>query len=191
MTKSSSSALLLVVILAFPLHSQAPAKLSDGDYIAKAGTAAPEWISKNATYIRITPTKVDTLRVGTNPFVCSVPIFDGADGPYCGDAMATQWLLDLKTRKPKPTNSAPGIAYMAAGGVHYESSTGDLVSRTMAGAIRVVEPPHWMLMWPFNPAATGIPVKNNGTGSYIMDEGSAWAHVMIYQDPMQLAKPPR
>lgn len=28
--------------------------------------------------------------------------------------------------------------------------------------------PHWMIMWPFDPKATGLPTTHKPTGAYIM-----------------------
>jgi hypothetical protein len=80
---------------------------------------------------------------------------------------------------------------MAAGSVHYENDDRDLVGRKAPGAKRTVEPPHWMLMWPMMPSLSGLPIRNNEAGSYIMDEGTPWAHLMVYQNPMTLSRPPR
>jgi hypothetical protein len=93
-----------------------------------------------------------------------------------------------------PAMSAPGVAYMAQGGSHYEDAQGNVLmehdlSPHVAGSRRMVEQPHWMLIWPFDPAASGLPTKENGAGSYIMFAGTPWAHVMIYQNPRQLTAP--
>ena len=48
-----------------------------------------------------------------------------------------------------------------------------------------------MLIWPMDPAASGLPTKENGTGVYVMFAGTPYAHVMVYQDPNQLAAPMR
>ena len=43
-----------------------------------------------------------------------------------------------------------------------------------------------MIMWPFDPAATKLPTAPNPLGSYIMFDGSPYAHVMVYQDPKKM-----
>ncbi len=45
------------------------------------------------------------------------------------------------------------------------------------------EPPHWMIMWPFDPTITGLPTAPKQTGTWIMYAGTPWAHLMINQRP--------
>ena len=54
------------------------------------------------------------------------------------------------------------------------------------GAKVVKEPPHWMVLWPFDTAATQLPTVPNPSGVYIMFEDSPYAHLMIYQDPNKM-----
>jgi hypothetical protein len=39
--------------------------------------------------------------------------------------------------------------------------------------------PHWMIMWPFDPKATGLPTMHKPTGPYILWAGSPYAHVHV------------
>jgi hypothetical protein len=50
----------------------------------------------------------------------------------------------------------------------------------------VKEPPHWMVMWPFDAAATKLPTQPNPSGVYIMFDGTPYAHLMVYQDPQKM-----
>jgi hypothetical protein len=43
--------------------------------------------------------------------------------------------------------------------------------------------PHWMIMWPFDPKATGLPTTHKPTGTYVMWSGSPYAHVHIMGRP--------
>ena len=54
------------------------------------------------------------------------------------------------------------------------------------GAKIVGEPPHWMMMWPFDAALTKLPTIPNSSGVYIMFQGTPYAHLMVYQDPMKM-----
>ena len=54
------------------------------------------------------------------------------------------------------------------------------------GAKLVKEPPHWMLMWPFESEAEKLPTIPNASGVYIMFDGTPYAHLMVYQDPMKM-----
>ena len=50
-------------------------------------------------------------------------------------------------------------------------------------SLPITVPPHWMIMWPFDPKATGLPVTHRDTGAYIMWAGSPYAHVHIMGRP--------
>lgn len=93
-------------------------------------------------------------------------------------------MTDLTNHAPKPTNTVPGIAYMARGGSHFEKDGKVVMSGE--GATVVKEPPHWMIMWPFEAAATKLPTAPNPSGVYIMFEGTPYAHLMVYQDPKKM-----
>jgi len=55
-----------------------------------------------------------------------------------------------------------------------------------AGAKVVKEPPHWMVMWPFDSKTSMLPNTPNPSGVYIMFDGMPYAHLMIYQDPKKM-----
>ena len=157
---------------------------TDAQFTAAAEAGAPAAISGKAAIVRIDAAKKTTtqVRAGTNGFTCSV-IPDESKAPFCGDANAWAWFAAAFTGQAKPPNTAPGISYMAQGGIHYETATGDIVMAPGAGTKNVAEPPHWMLMWAFDPAASGLPTKPNASGVYIMFAGTPFAHLMIYQNP--------
>lgn len=165
-------------------HAQVVSAASAGGPASVSHNAAIGWIDSAGT--------LHEMRAGTNGFTCVIAVPDPFGGPICGDAVATAWFNALLTGKSgPPAPSAPGIAYMARGGVHYEDAKRNVVmehnlSKHAAGTRRVPERAHWMLMYPFDPAATGLPTRENGTGSYIMFAGTPWAHVMIYQDPRKM-----
>ena len=98
--------------------------------------------------------------------------------PYCADEAAVQWERDFAAHKPKPTNPAPGIEYMLLGGTDWSGSNPNATSGTP-----IKEPPHWMIMWPFDPTTTGLSVEAKQTGTWIMWAGTPYAHLMINQHP--------
>jgi hypothetical protein len=123
--------------------------------IARAVSAAPDDIAKAARVIGTDANgKVIVLREGTNGFTCMPgnPKVIG-EPPMCADAASMQWAADFKAHKPKPTNTVPGITYMLAGAT--QRSDSDPYDET-SPAITVG--PHWMIMWPFDPKATGLPI---------------------------------
>jgi hypothetical protein len=148
--------------------------------IARSLSAGPPEVARSA---RIVDTdaqgKMIVLREGSNGFTCMPgnPKVIG-DPPMCADAASMQWAADFKARKPKPTNTVPGITYMLAGAT--QRSDTDPFDKT-SPPMHVG--PHWMIMWPFDPGATGLPVTHRKTGAYIMWAGSPYAHVHVMGRP--------
>jgi len=174
----------LTTTFLLPALGHAQAAMTDAHFIKMAEAGAPAAISTKAAVIRIDGAKKTTaqVRAGSNGFTCSV-IPDESQAPFCGDANAWAWFDAAFTGKPKPTNPAPGISYMAQGGIHYEMPNGDIVMEAGPGTKSVGEPPHWMLMWAFDPSSSGLPTKPNPSGVYIMFAGTPYAHLMVYQNP--------
>lgn len=148
--------------------------------IARALSAAPASVAKGAKVVdRGADGKETTLREGTNGFTC----FPGQPGvvgatPFCANDAALRWEDDMAQHKPKPTNTEPGIEYMLAGGTDWSGTDPDATSGTP-----IHEPPHWMIVWPFDPATTKLPTTPKQTGTWIMYAGTPWAHLMINQRP--------
>ena len=173
-----------------PSHKKSTVKdvkaMSEKDQTTLALSAAPARISKDAgVMIYGADGKLTEAKKGTNGFTCiptvmNLPVPD----PICMDAASNQWMTDVMNNAPKPSNTVPGIAYMARGGSHFEKN--GKVVMAGEGAKVVKEPPHWMVMWPFDPAASQLPTVPNPSGVYIMFEGSPYAHLMIYQDPNKM-----
>jgi hypothetical protein len=199
MSTTKALALIAVFSLTMPLLSMAasvPKKhgaikdvktLSEQEQMKLALSAAPAHIAKEATVLVFEEDgKLKEARPGTNGFTCipsvtNLPIPD----PMCMDAAAKQWRDDKMQNSPKPSNTVPGIAYMAAGGSHWEKK-GEVVRKEEPGAKVAKEPPHWMIMWPFDSNASMLPTKPNPSGVYIMFEGTPYAHLMIYQNPKKM-----
>jgi hypothetical protein len=148
--------------------------------IKRALSAAPPDIAKAAKVVDVDDQgKMTVLREGTNGFTC-FPGHPGVVGDVamCADAPSMQWLSDAMAHKPKPTNTQPGVVYMLAGGTDWSATDPDATSGTP-----IKEPPHWMIMWPFDPKTTGLPTTAKQTGTWIMYAGTPWAHLMINQLP--------
>jgi hypothetical protein len=175
---------LPAALLAQTARAAAPA--SDAAYIRKAEGGAPSSISKDARIARFDKDgKVSVLRDGSNDFTCaSIPQM--GIPAYCGDKNAWDWMTSAMSRKDKPSNNEPGIAYMMQGGVHYETADGQIEMMPSAKTHNVKEPPHWMLMWPMDPAKTGLPTRPNASGAYVMFAGTPYAHIMVYENPARM-----
>jgi hypothetical protein len=146
--------------------------------IARAMSAGPADVGTGATIVDTDALgNIIVLRDGTNGFTCMPgrPAIVG-DPPKCMDGAAVQWALDFKAHKPKPTNTVPGIMYMLAGGKEF-SDPFDPNSKP------IIVGPHWMIMWPFDPKTTGLPLDDKPTGAYIMWPGSPYAHLHIMGHP--------
>ena len=148
--------------------------------IALAMSAGPADVAASARIID-TDAQGNTivLREGTNGFTCMPgnPKVIG-DPAMCADGPSMQWAADFKAKKPKPTNTVPGITYMLAGATQRSDSD---PYDTTSPAITVG--PHWMIMWPFDPKATGLPTTHKPTGAYIMWPSSPYAHMHIMGRP--------
>ena len=156
--------------------------------IKLAQSAAPAYISKDATIMMVDKDgKTVEAQKGTNGFTC-FPDIDGQEipDPICADQATMQWVNDLMSKAPKPTNIVPGVAYMAKGGWHWEKDGKILMDKDVPGAKKVKEPPHWMVIWPFDSKAQGLPSSPDKFGTYVMWNGTPFAHLMIYQDPNKL-----
>jgi hypothetical protein len=149
--------------------------------IFDAMTAAPHWISANATILDWAPSENNTpitLRTGTNSWTCfpDDPSTPGND-PICADKQAMAWFQAYMNRTT-PSISQPGIAYMLKGG-NSASNTDPFATKPASGENWVWAPAHIMLF------PTGILDKSvystdpkNG-GPWIMWAGTSYEHLMI------------
>jgi hypothetical protein len=179
----AAAALMLLIPLA---SVQAQNTESQAAFIKAAEEGGPPHIAASAAVARMEPNgAVTPVRPGTNGFTCTI-MPDGTNAPVCLDANGLDWMKAAFSKQPKPTNTAPGIAYMAKGASHFETPQGEIVMAPSADTKTVPEPPHWMVLWPIDAASSGLPTKPNAGGSYIMFAGTPYAHLMIYQDPKRL-----
>ncbi len=184
-----SAAVLAFVTAAGATHESAkPAVLylSDSEQIELARSAAPPFISENASIMIVDKNgKYQKVRTGSNGFTCYSDL-DKIDRPVpsCMDAAAVQWWNDFTHQEPHPSNTVPGIAFMAKGALRWEKDGKIYMDWHTPGTKRIEEPPHWVIFWPFDSRATGIPTYPGKFGTYIMYDGTPWSHLMIYQDPM-------
>ncbi len=161
--------------------------MSEKDQTALALSAAPKSVAREAgVMVYGADGKLTEVKKSENGFTCIPTMLNLPDpDPICMDGAAHQWMTDIMNNAPKPSNTIPGVAYMARGGSHFEKNK-KVVMQKEAGATVVKEPPHWMVMWPFDPATTKLPTAPNSSGSYIMFDGSPYAHLMVYQNPRKM-----
>jgi len=131
--------------------------------MARAIAAGPKEITDQA---RIMGTDAQgnriVLREGNNDFICQ------PGKPQFVAQPASCYTI----------NSKPRITYMLAGATQCSiSDRDDKTSPPLAVG------PHWMIMMPFDPKTTGLPVTYSDTGTYIMWAGSRSAHLHIMGMP--------
>jgi hypothetical protein len=98
--------------------------------IRRALLSGPASVTREATVAEIDAQgKMTMLRPGANQWVC-VPgnenIIGQAD--MCLDPMGMRWILDVMAKKPKPSNTEPGLIYMLNGATQH-SYTDPLIER--------------------------------------------------------------
>ena len=152
--------------------------------ISSALSAGPAAITEKAAVMMPSPDgKMLTLREGSNGWTCfpDDPHTPGPD-PMCADGEAMKWAAAWMGHAPRPSNMAPGIIYMLAGGTD-PSASDPWATKPKEGEAWVKEPPHWMVMWPIDAKASGLPALPKKSGSWIMWNGTPFAHLMINQVP--------
>jgi len=142
--------------------------------------SGPDSVTREATVADMdSQGKLTVLRPGSNQWVC-VPgnenIIGQAD--MCMDPMGMRWMLDVMAKKPKPSNTAPGLIYMLNGATQH--SYADPFDRT-SPAIPIG--PHWMIIWPFDAKDAGLPTVMRDAGTLVMFAGTPYAHLHICGSP--------
>lgn len=161
---------VLAAVLVFtPAHGQTPAAM-----IANAVRAAPASISDHAT---VMDWEGNTLREGTNGWVCfpDPPNIEAA--PMCLDEPWQAWAQAWQTRGPVSIDRA-GIAYMLMGDAG-ASNIDPFAEGPTADNDWVVTGPHVMLIVPDPATLEGLPTDHRSGGPWIMWSGTPYAHVMI------------
>ncbi len=148
--------------------------------IRRALLSGPDSITKEATVAEMDAQgKMTVLRQGTNRWVC-VPgnenIIGAAD--MCADPMGMRWMLDAMEKKPKPSNTEPGLIYMLNGATQHSYT--DPFDRT-SPAIPIG--PHWMILWPFDAKLAGLPTVMRDAGTLVMFAGTPYAHLHVCGSP--------
>jgi len=168
--------------LMVPVVPMAAKEMGNADAaIQNAMSAAPTTISASAT-IQGWPEKAGdpmvVLRKGTNDWTCIAdwPASPGND-PSCNDPMWTVW-NDAYAAGKVPEITAPGIAYMLAGGSD-PSNTDPMATAPAPGEDWVNSGPHLMLLVPGGFDAKVFSTDPKSGGPYIMWDGTPYEHVMV------------
>lgn len=150
--------------------------------ITRARLAGPAMVTKNATVALMEADgKMTILAKGTNEWVC-VPGDENKIGapPMCMNPLGVQWMMDAMQGKPKPTNAAPGMIYMLCGAT--QRSNTDPADRT-SPALPIG--PHWMVCWPFDATASGLPTTMRDKGAWVMFAGTPYSYLHVCGSPWE------
>jgi hypothetical protein len=148
--------------------------------IRRAMLAGPSCITRDATVAEMDREgTLSVLRAGTNDWVCVSGDQNIIGWPdMCLDPMGMVWMKDLLARKPKPTNTSPGLIYMLNGATQHSYTD---PFDTTSPAIPIG--PHWMIIWPFDAKAAGLGTVMRDAGALVMFAGTPYAHLHIVGSP--------
>ena len=148
--------------------------------IRRAMLAGPSCVTSEATVAEMDRDgNLTVLRQGTNDWVC-VPGDQNIIGSVdmCLDPMGMVWMKDVMARKPKPTNTSPGLIYMLNRATQHSYTD---PFDTTSPAIPIG--PHWMILWPFDAKAAGLGTVMRDAGAMVMFAGTPYAHLHISGSP--------
>jgi hypothetical protein len=152
------------------------AGMSDAAVIAKATSAAPADIGRNAAVMAMgTDGKMKELRAGTNGWMC---MFDPVGDTMCLDKEWQAWGDAWMNKKAPPKPKAVGVAYMLKGDKG-ASNTDPYATKKTADNHWVVSGPHIMLLPTDASQLDAYPTDWTKGGPWVMWKGTPYAHVMV------------
>ncbi len=166
--------------LAAKLNANHPAGEMNNEKFRRVMLAGPSSVTAEAAIAEMDHQgNLTVLRPGKNEWVC-VPGDDNFVGrpDMVLDPMGLVWFKDVMNRKPKPTNTSPGLVYMLNGAT--QRSFTDPFDTT-GPAIPIG--PHWMILWPFDAKAAGLSTVMRDAGTMVMFAGTPYAHLHICGSP--------
>jgi hypothetical protein len=174
--------ILASVVVAFSSSSVAAeltAEVPKGDpeFIAKATSAAPAEIAKNATFVRVGDGfKLTEIKSGTNGWTCAVDPFGE---PWCADAAGLEWFRAISTQADPPDTT--GFIYMMAGDLG--TSNHDPYATDKSHWVKTG--PHVMIVGKAaHEMAASYPnsLDPDPTHPYVMFPGNKYQHLMLPAD---------
>ena len=150
------------------------AGMSDAAYTAKALTAAPAGIKKDAGVVKFDNGKMQTLRESKNGFNCMIAMND----IMCADANSMAFMDAVMSKKDPPADKV-GVTYML-GGDRGASNTDPYAENRTADNHWVVTGPHIMILGAAA-KSMGLPDSADPDPSkpYLMWPNTPYAHAMI------------
>jgi hypothetical protein len=171
---------LMFLIGVVPAPAQNKPQTSDAEYIAKAVSAAPKAVAKDAAIVRMDEGgKMTTLRQGKNGFTCMIV----GQNKMCADANSMAFFDAWMKRQPPPDKL--GLTYMLAGD-NGASNTDPFATAKTADNHWIVTGPHVMIVGPgAKTLGLASSADANASGPYMMWAGTPYEHAMI---PVSSAK---
>ncbi len=149
---------------------------SDAAAIAKATSAAPPDIARNAAVMGTGPDgKMKELRAGTNGWMC---MLDLAGDSMCLDKEWQAWGDAWMNKKDPPKPKAVGVAYMLKGDKG-ASNTDPYATKPTADNQWVVSGPHIMILPTDVSQLDAYPTDWSKGGPWVMWKGTPYAHIMV------------
>jgi hypothetical protein len=149
---------------------------SDAATIAKAVSAAPPEVGKNATVMGVgSDGQMKQLRAGTNGWMCMV---DPAGNAMCLDKEWQAWGDAWMNKKDPPQPKAVGVAYMLRGD-NGASNTDPYATKPMPDNQWVVSGPHIMVLPTDRSQLDAFPTDPNTGGPWVMWKDTKYAHIMV------------
>ena len=168
-------ALLATLTLAIVNLASAVADEASDARIAHAKTAAPSFISDEAT---IMETDGTILQQGSNGWTCMPDMMPGDGAPMCNDALWME-MLGAFTSKAEFQATGFGVSYMLQGDYGAGVSNSDPYHPDRKNADDYVETgPHLMVIVP-REQLKGITDDPNVGGPYVMWKDTPYAHIMV------------
>ena len=148
---------------------------SDAATIAKAVSAAPPEIRKNATVMAVgSDGQMKQLRAGSNGWMCMV----AAGNAMCLDKEWQAWGDAWMNKKDPPQPKTVGVAYMLQGDTG-ASNTDPYATKSTPDNEWVVSGPHIMLLPTDRSQLDAYPTDPNTGGPWVMWQGTKYAHIMV------------
>lgn len=164
---------LLFATVIFATAQKKP-ELSDAQYTAKALSAAPASIAKDATVVRMgADGTMKTLHQGKNGFTCMI----ASGNKMCADANSMEFFGAWMNHQTPPDKL--GLTYMLAGD-NGASNTDPAATAKSADNHWVATGPHIMIVGPGS-KSLGLPEVSDPdpTKPYMMWAGTPYEHAMI------------
>jgi hypothetical protein len=162
------------------------AGMSDAAVIAKASSAAPPDIGRNAAVMGTgADGKMKELRAGTNGWMC---MLDLAGDSMCLDKEWQAWGDAWMNKKEPPKPKTVGVAYMLKGDKG-ASNIDPYATKRTADNQWVVSGPHIMLLPTDASQLDAYPTEWTKGGPWVMWKGTPYAHIMVPTTSMAKSAP--